>query len=91
MASVTKYIIETVLTLNHGFQLEEHFLLPQALTAEEYSTKTEQYRSYSDLDYFECTCLGDGGSQYDLLVNKPLLQTAFFKFRVLQTVEAEEA
>lgn len=61
----------------------EHKLAPIALDENEYLTKLEEYTTYDTWDYFSGICIDDLEQEYDIILNKELLQKSYFKFTKL--------
>lgn len=73
--------IQVVLMLNLGFSIEEHKLIPELLTPEEYDEKVETFLNYGDYEKMELECIDAYGSTYSLIVNNNLLAGSYFKFQ----------
>jgi hypothetical protein len=80
-SDTTRFGIQGTLVLNLGFSVEEHKMIPELLTPEEYDNKIDAYLNYGEYDKMELECIDSYGAPYSLLVNKNILAGSYFKFQ----------
>lgn len=80
ITDANKFGIQGILVLNLGSVIEEHRMIPELLTPEEYEAKIEKYLEYGTYEKIELECVDSYGVPYTILVNQNLLNGSYFKF-----------
>lgn len=83
-----KFGIQTTLIMNLGFKTEEHKLIPELLTLDQYNEKVDTFTNYGEVGVMELDCIDEYGSSYTILVNDSILQGSYFKFQRVNVQEA---
>jgi len=77
----TKFGIQGTLVLHLGSAIEEHKLIPEMLTEDEFEEVVEKYTKYGEYSAMELECLDSYGNVYTLILNKHMLTNTYFKFQ----------